>query len=82
MTRPQTPDGRRNLIAFKVSDGLNDRIEQARGDRSLADFGRWCFQYALDATGHGSLIDWERRAREAERKLEEIRMIMEGPQGN
>ena len=75
MTRHLESGGHRNLIGLKVSDDLWNLIHAARGDMPLQDYLRGLISCA--AQRPGGWTDWERRARDAERRLEQVRSALE-----
>jgi hypothetical protein len=76
VTRQTEPGGFRNLIGLKVSDDMLAAIEVARGVLPVQDYLRGLISDAVQRGGPG-LADWERRAREAERKLETARAALD-----
>jgi hypothetical protein len=67
MTRVTEPGSRRVLIGLKVTEDMAARIDIARGPLTRADWLRGAADTALCAARAGE--DWERRARDAERRL-------------
>jgi hypothetical protein len=71
VTRHREDGAYRNLIGLKVSDDMFFDIEAARGETPVQDYLRGLISSSARSPGAG--VDWERRAREAERKLEAAR---------
>jgi hypothetical protein len=71
VTRHREDGAYRNLIGLKVSDDMLAAITADRGETPVQDYIRGLISDAVEVPGVGT--DWERRARDAERKLEAAR---------
>jgi hypothetical protein len=76
VTRNLEPGSYRNLIGLKVSDDMLAAIERMRGETPPLDFLRGLISTAAQQDLAVGGEDWERRAREAERKLELVRVAL------
>jgi hypothetical protein len=76
VTRHQEPGSRRNLIGLKVSDDMRALIDAQRGEVPVQDYLR---ALVSNAPYPAHWEDWEQRAREAERKLELMREVLDSP---
>lgn len=76
MTRHKEPGAYRNLIGLKVSDDMLALIEAMRGETPMQEFLRGVITVFSASQHPAELADWERRAREAERKLEAVRSLL------
>lgn len=76
MTRRRGAGAHRNLIGLKVSDDLLAAITAARQEARIQDFLRGLIASALERPA--GWTDWERRAREAEERLERVRAALKG----
>lgn len=70
MTRNLELGSYRNLIGLKVSDDMLAAIDRMRGQKPQLDFLRGLISTAAQQDLAAGGEDWERRAREAERRLE------------
>jgi hypothetical protein len=77
VTRHLEPGAHRNLIGLKVTDDMLWAVTAARGDVPVQDFLRSLISNALAAVPPAGWTDWERRAHDAERKLELARAALE-----